>query len=359
MKISFIIPGFFKSGGIRIIFEYANRLCAKGHDVTVYVPTKNYYLYKDEFSPLKYLKYKYRELFKQNSKRDLSFFGINRFKVMIVGSVTNKNIQDADIIFATSWPTAYDLKKLAASKGEKIYFIQDYEVWESNKKAVDKTYTFPFHYITISKFLHDYLLNRFKSDSFVIKNGIDLEKYNIESKIGSDKIRITFIVNELRKKNVTAAINAIDKIHSEYPDIEVKCFGLLKSKIVPHYARYIENPTEEEIIKIYCETDIFVYPSIFEGFGLPPAEAMACKCAVVSNKVGAIPDYSRHLYSAYLCNPENNEEIYEGIKYLLENVNEISRISENAYNEVRSYFNWEESVNSMESYLNKIYNHIE
>jgi hypothetical protein len=356
MKISFVIPGFFKSGGIRIIFEYANRLCAKGHDVTVYVPTKNYYLYRDKLSPFNYLKYKYRELFKDNTNRDLNYFGKNRFKVTIVDRISNKYIEDGDIIIATSWPTVYDVKELTESKGVKVYFIQDYEVWESNEKAVDRTYSFPINKITISNFLHDYLLNKFNSESFVIKNGIDLAKYNLTSKIRSDKIRISFIVNELKKKNVLATINAINKIYTEYPNIVVKCFGLQKSSIVPLYAKYYENPTEDEIVKIYRETDIFVYSSIFEGFGLPPAEAMACKCAVVSNKVGAIPDYSKHLFSAYLCDPNNDKEIYSGIKYFIDNESEIARISNNGYNCVNSYFNWDESVNEMESYLNHINN---
>ena len=100
--------------------------------------------------------------------------------------------------------------------------------------------------------------------------------------------------------------------------------------------------------EIYRDTDIFLYTSLYEGFGLPPAEAMACKCAVVTNKVGAVPDFSSHLVSAYHCDPEKPDELFEGVKYLIGNKQERMKISENAAADVRKTLNFEKSADMME-----------
>ena len=47
---------------------------------------------------------------------------------------------NADIIIATWWETAYQVRKLNSKKGEKFYFIQHYEIWGGNPKKVKKTY---------------------------------------------------------------------------------------------------------------------------------------------------------------------------------------------------------------------------
>ncbi len=63
-------------------------------------------------------------------------------------------------------------------KGKKIYFIQDYEIFNSNIKLVDLSYTLPLNRITICTFLRDFLYNKFSVDSKIILNGIDYNIFN-------------------------------------------------------------------------------------------------------------------------------------------------------------------------------------
>ncbi len=48
--------------------------------------------------------------------------------------------------------------------------------------------------------------------------------------------------------------------------------------------------SDDEIVKLYSGAEIFVFPSLYEGFGLPPLEAMACGTAVAVSRAGAIPE---------------------------------------------------------------------
>jgi glycosyltransferase involved in cell wall biosynthesis len=47
---------------------------------------------------------------------------------------------------------------------------------------------------------------------------------------------------------------------------------------------------DSEVLSLYEEADVFVYPSLYEGFGLPVLEAMACGCPVIASNVSSLPE---------------------------------------------------------------------
>ncbi len=75
----------------------------------------------------------------------------------------------------------------------------------------------------------------------------------------------------------------------------------------------------EHMPYLYNNAALLVYPSFYEGFGLPPLEAMACGIPVVASNVTSIPEILGD--SALLCSPYSIEELGESIlKALLDNV---------------------------------------
>ncbi|MFH7882694.1 MAG: glycosyltransferase family 1 protein, partial [Candidatus Aenigmatarchaeota archaeon] len=65
----------------------------------------------------------------------------------------------------------------------------------------------------------------------------------------------------------------------------------------------------------YSRAKLLVYPSLYEGFGLPPLEAMACGCPVLTSERASLPEVCGD--AAVYCDPESIESIEEGIYRIL------------------------------------------
>ncbi|WP_144180789.1 glycosyltransferase, partial [Pseudomonas sp. Kh14] len=72
----------------------------------------------------------------------------------------------------------------------------------------------------------------------------------------------------------------------------------------------------EEMIALYNFADVFVFPSLYEGFGLPPLEAMACGTPVITSNVSSLPEVVGD--AALLVSPENVEEIANAMVSIIE-----------------------------------------
>ena len=79
----------------------------------------------------------------------------------------------------------------------------------------------------------------------------------------------------------------------------------------------------EELASIYRLADIFIYPSFFEGFGIPVIEALFSKTVVITSNTSCLPE-AGGLDSVYV-NPENVEDIRAKIIFLWENESERNR----------------------------------
>jgi glycosyltransferase involved in cell wall biosynthesis len=71
----------------------------------------------------------------------------------------------------------------------------------------------------------------------------------------------------------------------------------------------------ERLRTLYQQARIFVYPSRYEGFGIPPLEAMACGAPVIATRTGAIPDYAEG--AALLIDPGDRQALRQSILRLL------------------------------------------
>jgi glycosyltransferase involved in cell wall biosynthesis len=72
---------------------------------------------------------------------------------------------------------------------------------------------------------------------------------------------------------------------------------------------------DDDLATLYGAADLFVYPSLFEGFGIPPLEAMASGCPVVTSSRSSLSEVAGD--SAFLINPEDEWSITKGIAAVL------------------------------------------
>ena len=101
-------------------------------------------------------------------------------------------------------------------------------------------------------------------------------------------------------KGLTVLLDALAKVRVERPDAHLVVIGRLKDgSAVPALidqfglegaVEFVSGVTDERIVELYAEAEVAVVPSLYEGFSLPAAEAMACGVAVVATTGGALPE---------------------------------------------------------------------
>jgi len=104
---------------------------------------------------------------------------------------------------------------------------------------------------------------------------------------------------------------------------------------------YIE---EDDMPVLYSAAELFVFPSLYEGFGLSVLEAMACGCPVITSQVSSLPEVAGD--AAILVDPYNITEIADTIKFVISNPAEHRRMRGRGLERVKS-FTWEASARAM------------
>jgi len=302
MRITFLTPHINISGGVKIILRYASRLAKRGHKVTVICPQPTFVKRRIKGLPIIYPQMAVMNLLKY--KPDWIEVAAD---IKYVPSYEEKYIPDGDIIVATAWQTAPYVKNYSPKKGKK-----------------------------------------FNSDSELIVNPVDLDVfYPTRTTYDKSKIkRICMLHHIYVWKGVQDGIKAFEIVKEDHPEIQLVTFGAYK-KTVDINCEYHYRPIDNKLRKIYNSCDIFLCPSWSEGFGLPSAEAMACKCALVTTDNGGCRDYAIHGVTALVSPPRNPEALAENLKRLLDDENFLRRIAENGYQYIKQ-FTWDKAVDKME-----------
>jgi glycosyltransferase involved in cell wall biosynthesis len=99
--------------------------------------------------------------------------------------------------------------------------------------------------------------------------------------------------------------------------------------------KFLSNIPKKELNGLYQQATLSVYISLFEGFGLPVIESMACGCPVITSNVSCMPETAGN--AAMLCNPTNIEEIAESVKKLLNKESERKKYIALGYEHAKQF----------------------
>ncbi|WP_428331686.1 glycosyltransferase family 4 protein [Mucilaginibacter sp.] len=104
---------------------------------------------------------------------------------------------------------------------------------------------------------------------------------------------------------------------------------------------YLGYVSDAELKFLYCNAALFIFPSFYEGFGIPPIEAMLSGCPVMASATSSLPEILGN--ACYYFDPNDTTEIAEIITRLLENDNERTKLREIGYIQAEKY-NWKKSA---------------
>jgi len=167
---------------------------------------------------------------------------------------------------------------------------------------------------------------------FLSHNTPDEERQRIMERYQINHPFLLYAGNIRRHKNVPRLVEAFAVLreqlatHPKYKDLRLVIIGdtisqypavrqaVIKSKM-EHVVRFLGFVPFDTLHCFYVMASAFVFPSRYEGFGLPPLEAMTCGTPVVTSNVSSLPEVVGD--AAMLVNPENVFDIARGIKEVL------------------------------------------
>jgi glycosyltransferase involved in cell wall biosynthesis len=182
-----------------------------------------------------------------------------------------------------------------------------------------------------------------------VSNAASIER--IRSKFGLTQKIILYVGNTRPYKNLPRLIRAFDLVRKEDPSCKLVIGGgesrnlhnlknLVRTLRLDDNVVFTGSLIDEEIVELMNAADVFVFPSLYEGFGLPPLEAMACGTPVVGSSAGALPEILGD--AALLANPRCEEEIYTCIMRVLNDETLRKTLVKKGYQRVMS-FSWEKA----------------
>jgi glycosyltransferase involved in cell wall biosynthesis len=310
VTITFVVPFVNRTGGIRVILDYANWLHDAGHAVTVVYPC---WPYRFGLSRRRQLGEFRREL---RGGVEVPWMDV-RCRLLRVPVIRGGYLPAADLVVATSWPTAIDVARLPARCGRKVHTLMHHEGGTGPERRIRSIYGLPFYRISFSAFVRESIERQFgcRVDA-VVPNGIDPAIFFPDRRRPDDSVLMLYHPDP--RKGADDGMRALLRVRERRSDAFVHMCGTVPPAHLPDGISFELHPDDGSLRRRYSEAAVFLYPSRYEGFGLPPLEAMACGCPVVTTPVGAVPEFAAHGRNALLVEPGDVEGMADAIEDLLD-----------------------------------------
>ncbi len=117
--------------------------------------------------------------------------------------------------------------------------------------------------------------------------------------------------------------------------------------------RFLGRVTDLELVTLYSMADMFAFPSFFEGFGVPPIEAMACGAPVITSNISALPEIAKD--AALLVDPYDIDALADALTRLTEDTSLREELRLKGYQRAKQY-TWAISARKMLTVYQRLYN---
>jgi glycosyltransferase involved in cell wall biosynthesis len=173
----------------------------------------------------------------------------------------------------------------------------------------------------------------------------------LKKRYGIDKKFIYHLGNIEPRKNLIVLLEAFRQVKDSFPQEHLLVVSGQKGWLIRSLSQYLKDYPRKEDLRFtgyvpaeelplfMSAAELFVFPSLYEGFGLPVLEAMSCGVPVISANRSSIPEIVGS--AAVLVDPTQAKELAETIRVLLENPEERKRLSLLGQAQA-AQFSWEE-----------------
>ncbi|HWQ16874.1 MAG TPA: glycosyltransferase family 4 protein [Sulfolobales archaeon] len=362
MKINFALWSTRRTGGTRVIFEVANRLAKRGHEVTITslgTPRHQWFRFSDKVRII-YPESKYSIYIPFKGR-----FSISLLSNWLLGKIKIPYYIDRNKILALAIPDDVDINVATyclsahavygSGKGRPFYYIQHYEplFFASDPylyHIAKETYYLPMKWIVNSSWVNGMLRKEIGREGPVVLPGVDTSVFfprNVE------KRRDVKAIIALGKRGKAGNLNYIYKalnIIRKSSNLKLKLIlygdDPRLAKLSPVPTEYFVNPSDEKLAELYSMADVAVNPSPYESSPLPPLEAMACGTPVVTTRYGT-EDYCFHEVNSLVVPPEDPESMAKAIFRILTDENLAEELRKNGLRTAKE-LTWDKTAENVE-----------
>ena len=199
-----------------------------------------------------------------------------------------------------------------------------------------------------------------------LMNGIDRGVFYPDPNVRKISRRIVTVASaDVPLKGLDFLLQALFKLIKIYPDISLSIIGeqkkgghterLIDELNLKEHVNFFSNLSQENLRKTYCEAEIAVIPSLYEGFGFAAIEAMACGVPIISSSGGALPEVIKDC--GIIISPKDSKAIYNSVTQLFSSPDNAKKLANEALERVKERFSWEVVAKKLEEvYLLEIEN---
>lgn len=282
MRIVFVEPGASPKpvGGTRIVYEQANRLAERGHEVTVIHPVK----LERARKPSKALRLwlRYRSWGARGKWRPSRWMRVDpRVRMIWTPDLQTKRFPSADVVIATTWNTVAPILALPPDRGRHVFYSQHWDFGYGPEARIKAAWTGAERCIVINRAAQE-AARAMGFEADYVPNGLDSGLFGLDTPIvDRDAAHVAMLYHPASHKGGADGLKALALARRSLPTLTAELFGGAEPPPdLPDWIAYRRGLSDGALRVLYNRASIFISASANEGWGLAPCEAGFCGCAI-------------------------------------------------------------------------------
>lgn len=353
LSVTLFLPRFRRSpsGGQRVALTHASELARRGHDVTVV--SGLYYPTDEAGMTWRLATFAADQCVRFHPRfRRPGWFDIHPdVDVVVRYRVRERHVPDADAAIACyGGKTSPFVVSLPPSKGVGFHLVQGGRIYHPGSDAdASRLWNYPLHRLVVSRWLYERGLEMGVPDEALchVPNAVDHDTFRVTTPLAERGPVVAMAHETAAYKRFDAGLEALRAVRRDHPELTALVYGAPgHGETLPEWCEYHASPDDERLAELYNRAAVFLHPSEWEGWGLPPAEAMACGCAVVATDHGGVREYAVDGENALLCPTGAVAELSGAVGRLLDRPERRRELAERGV-ETIAEFTWPRSTDRL------------
>lgn len=215
------------------------------------------------------------------------------------------------------------------------------------------------HIVTVSEFSKSEIIELYdtkRNKIEIVHNAVSSFFKPTRAKVNAKYILAVSSLNH--QKNFHSLVKAFNLLN--HPDVKLFLVGAINKNFADHSLisdiernaniTFLGRVNDKKLVSLYSNAECFVYPSLYEGFGIPPLEAQACGCPCLVSNEASLPEVC--LDSVIYCDAHNVSDIAKKLDLILNDSNLCSDLSAKGFENIKR-FSWSRSADKMLTIIEK------